>query len=280
MKKLTLLLAVLVLTGQALLASSAPKPKTVHVTTADEFLEAIASNCIIVLDADYYDLTAAIQERPDLFMSDDRPISYVDQFDGPELHVNDVQNLTIQVGATEGGVSTILIDPRYAFVIYFESCKGITLDGVTFGHTEEGYCDRGVLGFEACENVHIKNCDLFGCGTEGIDVSGCDGFLFENSKIRDCSYYIMHVSNCSNVHFVSSQFFRNREFEQVSISGSDDVSFVNCMFANNEGPLFNVSSPVALNNCVILHLADELGGNVELLEAINCIFEYPFPEVG
>lgn len=283
MKRAILLLAMLALTGRLLLAGSAPQ--TIHVTTADELLNAIGSDRTIVLDAEGFDLTEALLARPDLYVEDvdlagpDQHVYYCDQFDGPELHVSNVHNLTIELGE-DMGASVILIHPRYAYVIHFEMCSGLFIKDITFGHTEEGYCDRGVLGFDACEDVTVRGCDLFGCGTEGITVSSCRGFLFEDSKIRDCTYHTMHVIESSSVYFIGCQFFRNREFSQVNIVESEDVSFYNCIFANNQGPLFFINSPVTFNNCVILHEEDSLGEGWEFVEFINCILEEPYLAVG
>ena len=280
MKRLLLLLAASVLAGQAF-----AQTQVIRVNTADEFLNAIGSDRDIYLDAEYYDLTAALYARPDLYVEDedlagpDQHVYYTNQFDGPELHVSNVHNMSIYVGEVDGGASTILIDPRYSYVIMFEMCSEIILDGITFGHTEEGYCDRGVLGFGACEDVRVQNCDLFGCGTEGIVVSSCNNFLFENSKIRDCTYHTMHIIESSSVYFVNSQFFRNREFNQIVILECEDVSFYNCMIANNQGPLFYIDCPVLFNNCVFLHEGD-WGEGLENITAINCIAEEPYIAVG
>ena len=280
MKRLLLLLAALVLARQAF-----AQTQVIRVNTADEFLNAIGSDRDIYLDADYYDLTAALYARPDLYVEDeelagpDQHVYYTNQFDGPELHVSNVHNMSIYVGEVDGGASTILIDPRYSYVIMFEMCRELILSGITFGHTEEGYCDRGVLGFGGCESVRVQNCDLFGCGTEGIVVDSCTDFLFENSKIRDCTYHTMHIIESSSVYFINSQFFRNREFNQICIIESEDVYFFNCMIANNQGPLFFIDCPVTFNNCVFLHEGD-WGEGTGLITAINCIAEEPYIAVG
>ena len=280
MKRLLLLLAALVLARQAF-----AQTQVIRVNTADEFLNAIGSDRDIYLDADYYDLTAALYARPDLYVEDedlagpDQHVYYTNQFDGPELHVSNVHNMSIYVGEVDGGASTILIDPRYSYVIMFEMCRELILSGITFGHTEEGYCDRGVLGFGGCESVKVQNCDLFGCGTEGIVVDSCTDFLFENSKIRDCTYHTMHIIESSSVYFINSQFFRNREFNQICIIESEDVYFFNCMIANNQGPLFFIDCPVTFNNCVFLHEGD-WGEGTGLITAINCIAEEPYIAVG
>ncbi|MBR6433826.1 MAG: right-handed parallel beta-helix repeat-containing protein, partial [Bacteroides sp.] len=159
------------------------------------------------------------------------------------------------------------------------NCSGIKLEGITFGHTDEGYCDRGVLGFYNCSHCEIDRCDLFGCGTEGVCVYSCEYMTFSATKIRDCSYHIMHVSHSSHVRFEGCQFFRNREFEQVNVFSCYDVVFDNCVFANNTGMLFNLDgNTILLRDSVILH-DDMFLGDIESVEFINCINEeYFHPE--
>ena len=124
---------------------------------------------------------------------------------------------------------------------------------------------------EAGQPVADDYCDLFGCGTEGIMVSSCQGMLFKGCKIRDCSYHIMHLYGSENILFESCQFFRNREYELVNIYECQNVYFNNCMFANNTGNLFNIESPVTFRNCVILH--DSMFLNFDNIYMENCISE-------
>ena len=278
MNKILFALSALVLLSGGASAKNAPK---IEVATAHEFLNALGSNRTIVLTNDYYDITEALQDFPSLHLdyesaeTTDRNIYCIDNYDGPELHIANITNLSIVTSRT---VVTFVAQPRYADVITFEKCSGIKIDGITFGHTEEGYCDRGVLGFYQCTDVEISCCDLYGCGTEGIVLTDCAKMTFTASKIRDCSYHIMHLSRSRNISFESCQFFRNREFEQINIHGCENVLFDNCMIANNAGTLFDVSCPILIRNCVILHDSDFLG-DVDQIEAENCIVEeYFHPE--
>ena len=275
MKKILIALSALLFLSGGISAKNASR---IEVSTAHEFLNALGSNRTLILTSDYYDITEALQDFPSLFLdfesaeTTDKNVYCVDNFDGPELHIANITNLSI---ITNQPVVTFVAQPRYADVITFEKCSGIMIHGITFGHTEEGYCDRGVLGFYNCTNVKLSSCDLFGCGTEGIVLTDCADMTFTASKIRDCSYHIMHLSKSKNIKFESCQFFRNREFEQINIHGCENVLFDNCMIANNTGTLFNVTSPVFLKNCVILHDTDFLG-DTEQIDAENCIVEEYF----
>lgn len=277
MKKIFCILAVVALFGTTDLFAG--RSKKIEVSTAQEFLDAIGNNRTIIIK-DYIEITPALLEYQNsglLLSYEDvettkKQVFFVEEFDGPELHIANVKNLTIVAG---DDIIVLMADPRYADVISFERCTNLTIKGITFGHSEEGYCDNGVLGFNDCTNVVLDRVDMFGCGTEGIEVNNCKNMKFIASKIRDCSYHIMHLRGSSNILFDGCQFFRNREFEQVNIYGCTNVVFDNCMFANNTGNLFNVESPVIMKDCVILH-DDMFWGDDSNIEFQNCITEEYF----
>ena len=271
MKRIVLFLAVLVLLQVCCSAASAPQKK-ITVSTVQEFLDALGDDRIITLNESMFLLTPVIQENREAL--ERKPgkgpkVFFVEETDGPELHIANMKNLTIEAGID---IVQVLSEPRYANVISFDNCTDLKIKGVTFGHTDEGYCSQGVLGFYGCEDVSLERCDLFGCGTEGIIVEECEDFEMSACKIRDCSYHIMHLSESINVTFKDCQFFRNREFTLVNVSVCSNVTFRNCMFANNTGPLFSVESKIVLYDCVILHQEWETGINDKVI-LINCITE-------
>lgn len=279
MKKAILILAAVALTCATALGA-APK-KTINVDNATDFINALGSDRTIVV-TDYIELTPALREMSNKLYKrpGNTPQIYVNEnFDGPGLVLSHLTNLSIVSG---DDVVTIVVEPRYVNVFTFIGCSDIELKGLTLGHTEEGYCDEGVLGFTDCTNVSVKECDLFGCGTEGIALSNVKNFAMTGSKIRDCSYHIMHVSESTNIVFDGCQFFRNREFTLCNISSSDTVLFNNCIFANNEGILFYLSCPVKFRNSVVLHnpymIFDEEGNSEYFLEYENSIVEDFFHE--
>ena len=155
----------------------------VHVTTVDEFLAAIAPDTTIYLEPGVYDLSTAAGcgvTETDRYRWDLR-------FDGPSLVITGVDGLTIEGAGAES--VTIAAVPRYADVLGFERCAGLTLRGFTAGHTEEkGYCTGGVLYFDLCDDAVIDGCALFGCGIMGITASNCDDMNVSNTEIYDCEY--------------------------------------------------------------------------------------------
>lgn len=188
----------------------------VHVMTVDEFLAAIAPDTTIYLEPGVYDLSTAAGcgvTETDRYRWDLR-------FDGPSLVITGVDGLTIEGAGAES--VTIAAVPRYADVLGFERCAGLTLRGFTAGHTEEkGYCTGGVLYFDLCDDAVIDGCALFGCGIMGITAINCDDMNVSNTEIYDC------------------------EYGAVTLNDSNAV-FDNCDIHDNGGPDFQLYGSTAI----------------------------------
>lgn len=257
-------------------------PKKIYVSSAEDFLAALGSNREIILNSeDGFLLTPAIQEMIEAgklkrFDRSSRAkqtgLLYEEDFDGPQVVLAGFKDLIIR--SANDDRQCIEVTPRYVNVLTFVSCENITLTNLYLGHTDEGYCSNGVLGFDDCSNVKITNCGLYGCGTEGIELRQSTNFTMQDSEIFHCSYHIMHLYGSSNCKFLNCTFYNNREFEQVSVdSDCQNVLYDRCVFTKNQGTLFNLYKPenVVLRRCVIQHDGD-MGNGHESFE--NCIVAY------
>lgn len=240
------------------------------VYTANELIRGLGSNRTLVLQAKtVYNLTPELLEMAEgrhglalprvSYDRDYRTIypdglSWTGEHDGPQLNLKGIKNLTLAgPNVPDADRPVVLVDPRYAFVFNFVDVSGIKLRNLVLGHTEEGYCSSGVLGFERSENIDISNCDLFGCGTEGIVADDTVNLNFFNSVIRDCTYSIMSLRRCEGFTFANSKFYRNREYSLVNVSASKGIVFRSCNFYENKGPLFELDSPITLDKCIVRH---------------------------
>lgn len=223
--------------GQILIVprKSVREPQVVQVKTAEEFLDAIASDITIEVAPGTYNLSKVRQKKMDF-------VVWEEETDGPQVKIRNVKNLTIR-GSKEDPPS-ILTEPRYGWVLRFENAANVTLENLVLGHTLKGYCSGGVVEWSSCKNVAIEGCDLFGCGTEGMHLERVTGLRFANSRIRDCTYGIMTISESAKVEFVDSRFENNREYYGFLIGDSSDIEFRGCTIARNEvsDPLFKVTS--------------------------------------
>ena len=221
----------------------------IHVSTVDELIAAIGPNVDIVLDAELYDLSTATgygTSKGDYYY-------WLDEFDGPQLVIDGVDNLTIR--SNDGNVTghTIAAIPRYANVLTFKACSYITLSGFTAGHTREpGVCAGGVLQFQDSTHVTVDNCGLFGCGILGVDAGYCTDIRVANCDIYECSQ--------GGVRFQSTEGIVMENNTLRDLDGSD-MSFYDCKDVTVNGETL---IPADASNSIIIQSEEQKG-----TEALN-----------
>jgi len=200
----------------------------VSVTSTLEFLEAIAPGMTIYIEMNEIDPIIFTNDYPDAISE---YCSFEYAYDGQQLVIHDLEGLTI-IGPEQ--LRARLLSPYvYTSVIQFRNCKDISLQWLNCGHEVEGYCTGGVLAFENCHGVEINNCDLWGCGIEGLTIIESSGITCSQTTIRDCSYSIMSIYNSRDISFQDCLMHDNREFEQLNFTDSQQVRFSNCAIWNN-----------------------------------------------
>lgn len=194
----------------------------VHVKTADEFLKALKSDATIVLDAEIIDLTSASDYGKDASDEEYYGVNpaqfngknyyWSKRYDGFALCIGNLNNLSIT------GPGEIITQPRYADVLTFYNCTNLLLNELKLGHSpESGACAGGVVYLLNCRDILINGCDLYGCGIYGIQSDSIERLKVQNTLIHDCSY------------------------GAVSMTDSDDVSFIECKIQYCPSPHFTLS---------------------------------------
>lgn len=175
----------------------------VTVTTPDEFLAAIGPNTEIIVDAELIDLSKATgygTTNGDYYY-------WAEEFDGPELFIAEVSNLTIRGSGEDHNANVISSVPRYSDVLNFFNCSNIMVTGLTAGHTEEpGYCVGGVLFFMNCQDVLVEDCGLFGCGTWGVSAERSKNIQIINNDIYECSVGGVQFTSCNDINADGNTF--------------------------------------------------------------------------
>ena len=197
---------------------STGEQKEVHVSTVDEFLSALAPDTEIILDAEFYDLSTATGYGK----TDSTYYRWEEVFDGVQLTIQDLSNLTIRAEGEDITAHTISARPRYAHVLNFDNCSAITLEGFTAGHTfEPGSCAGGVIGFMGSEDLLINRCGLYGCGVVGVWSEMSKNIQVANCDIYECSWGGIYMVGCRDVTF-SGNTIRDlgEEFEGVFHDGT------------------------------------------------------------
>lgn len=155
--------------------------KKIQIGTGQQFAEEIAPNRIISFIKGEYCTTDIEFSGP--FVSKE------DVFDGNELVINDVDHLYIQ-----GNGTSLTARPRYAQVLMLKNCRDVIIDGFEMGHTpDRGSCSGDVIQLQNCQNVHLHNLSLYGCGTYGIGLKNCSDIFVEDVKIFRCTYGALRI---------------------------------------------------------------------------------------
>ena len=251
-------------------ANASQTDNITRVSTEKEFIAALKNSAQIVIAKGSTLNLSKILYNKEFFSASGRAYDYYSEAltgagcpvilsepanDGRQLTILNLNDVTIR---GEDNV-TILVDPRYAYVLNFINCQNITLENLTLGHTDIGHCEAGVIGMKNCNWMNIVDCDMFGCGAYGIIATNVNSLDVSSSIIRDCSYGIMELLDCLWVTFADCNFIRNKEYTMVfTNSNCRNILFNNCWFAQNKGRLFHFETEVKFANCLIMHSEKEL----------------------
>ena len=254
------------------------------VTNEREFFAALGSNRTIVIAADkHLNLSRVLENDEEFegirgrrwasnaqdFIGTEPLVVSESETDGRQLALVNIKNLVIRGEQN----ASIEVDPRYSYCIYYINCENCEVHNLTIGHTEGGYCSGGVIGVRGGRMFLVKDCDLYGCGTYGLDLMNTTDFTLMNSNIHDCTYGIMELRNSPAVTFTRCDFFSNREYTLIDSWDSPGLTFNDCRFFANWGdaPLFHIDKTFYLNNCKIYHPTQNLG-TIDNASKQNCQF--------
>lgn len=195
--------------------------KYIEVSTVSEFIDGLCSNNKLVLNKGFYDILE--------FSSDNKNVKKEEVFDGNELVLSNLSNITIV-----GDNSTLLVSPRYANVMNFCGCSNIKLIGLTIGHTpHKGSCTGAVLRFSDCNNIQMDSLELFGCGTYGIELENCSNVRVNGTRIYECTYGALNILH-SSLEFTNSMIYDCNKTAGCLIEASESqIDFNNVTIFDN-----------------------------------------------
>lgn len=233
--------------------------RTIMVSNSREFLEALGSNRVIEMKPGTYNLSEMDEYLNYAFKRENQAPRYPnlekdgavklakgiiwsnEPFDGSELVIKGIQNLTIRGLTTGEGAAEIVVDPRYAFVLKFVQCTDITIENLTAGHTTSGNCEGGVFSFTDSSRITINGTNMYGSGTEGLLLKNVSDMTVTGSQIFECTYYIMTITDSRNITFDDCVFRENKQYSMVNVLGENDtITFTCCRFTANYGEMFVV----------------------------------------
>lgn len=214
--------------------------EVIHVSTVEEFLDAIAPNVHIVMEAGKYDISDYVLEPTADFLEEHPYWNYSSWWG--EYGIYDVYNLTIE-GEDPTDRPEIVINSPYYDVLVINSSNGITLNNLIIGHDAmKGECSANVLAIYSSNGVVGTNLDLYGCGAYGLFCSSSNGIYIYDSCIHDCTYGIVQLmDNSTDICFYNSEFINNKEYTLIENAYNYGyLYFTECTFEGNEGDLFSL----------------------------------------
>lgn len=195
--------------------------------TVAEFVQALGPDRIIELAPGTYVLS-------DGYGVDNPAVRWEAVDGGMELHVMDSYGLTIR-----GQGAELIADTPYARTLSFYGGSALVLEGLTLGHAVSGPCSAGVLGLFGIQDVRVINCDLYGSGSVGIEISGSRGIEVSGGIIRECTAGAVWIENSGSVLFDEVSITRNEgSWPLLGVDSSDAVYFSGCSFSDNQGSEF------------------------------------------
>ena len=246
---------------------------TLDVATVDQLIDAVGPNRIIRLSPGDYDLSK-IKESSHDFMSIEP------EFDGPQVIFHNLKNTEFYCDGPEP--AHLFVEPRYTFPFYLSNCEEIKLRNLRFGHSPEpGECVGGVVKIVRSRTIDLNECDLYGCGTVGLELDHAENVVVSNSLIRDCNLGFAAIESCRDVVLHNCTLRDNAINSGFEIGNSDNIRIVNTLFQDNTGNEFfaaetplvvsNRSTNVALEGCRIMkspfvHVVDAAQG----IEVLRC----------
>lgn len=180
------------------------KDDTVTVSTAAELIRAIAPDVHIILKPGDYNFSALTEEEIESCGGYVRP----DSLAYGEIAIYNTPGLILE--AEESGSVRLITENGYADVMTLTLCDGVVLKGLILGHEiEKGECDADVLRIDTCEDVHVEECGLFGCGADGIWAEKADRLTVTKTDIYECTSSIFSLVDTGEAVFDRCRFYDN-----------------------------------------------------------------------
>ena len=153
------------------------------------------------------------------------------------LELRDLTDVTIK----GTGITRLLLASASDVVLHMERCNNITLNNLIIGHdplvVKPGSCSTGVVNLNQSEEIIIEDCDIFGCGFEGLNATDST-VTVKNTRIHDCASnstsFLRSKAVFENCYIYSNGInFPNNRYCIAAGGDNGCITFENCFFANN-----------------------------------------------
>lgn len=195
-------------------------PLELEVATPEHLMDAIGPNRVIRLAPGDYDLTRVSDQARD-------HCSVEEEFDGNQLVFHHLENLELRCDAAEP--AHLYVQPQYVFPLYLHRCDRVRIRNLRLGHSpERGECVGGVVKLDHCTEIAIQDCDLYGSGALGMEITESKHVTVLNTTIRDCTNSLLEVQDSEHVAFHGCTIRDNTVYGGIAVRSSRAVSFADC----------------------------------------------------
>ncbi len=230
-------------------------PTQTVVESIEQLAEAVAPGARIVLRTGNYNISDWLEG-----LSIDEVLEWNDAhtyvgieecYDGRYLVISNTDGISISGGSGDRGETTVETDPRYADVLKFKNCTGVTVSDITLGHSVGGECAGSVIALSGCTGAVFDNVDLYGCGTEGIYGYSSGNVFMYDSFVHDCMFSGLCFENSSGyLVFQDSVFTDNGSGLSFYNCDNSGINFFRCTFGQSETNSMYWYSDIATTDCI------------------------------
>ena len=241
-------------------ADNAEEWEEIRVSSTAEFLRAIGSNRVIILEEGEYALPdddgMAVQgnltDWEIIPPGTENPAVAWEQHGGyAGLTIRGVENLRIEGEPVNFGRSTAFFKSPSQFLdcLIFRDCANIELAFFELASTSESDSVIGsILAFRDCENVTLTGIAVDAARNKtGLHLNNVSNFTAENSYIGSSLMNMMYCYKVTNAEFSNCRIEENER--SINIFDSSNFTFSGCYFGNNIGEDYTIGLSDPLFSC-------------------------------
>ncbi len=144
------------------------------------------------------------------------------------LELNNKNNIFISgIGKVE-----IICREVAEIILRISHCKNIRINNLSIRHKSKPDthgCTGDVVYIFKCLGIHVENCDLAGCGYNGVYAYSSMNIFINRNYIHDNTNAGITMNSCSNVSIINNEFANNPV--DLNFKETDNISKIGNNFA-------------------------------------------------
>lgn len=168
------------------------------------------------------------------------------------IELRGVRNFELRSAARE---RLRLLARNPAVVLRLVKCQDVWFRDVVIGHAANvgPHCTGAVVMANDCQGLHLRDCELFGCGSQALVFSNIRDFTCERTEMHTCTQNLMTLQRSQQLRFVACTMRDCQVWDQAAlfIDNCTDVEFRDCRITGMRSqtaskPLFLIAGTEAV----------------------------------